>query len=135
MVSLKSVILLISLLLSGSLARYGCRLCKGRSSFAFTNPVSKVAAEKFLKDSMGTCATGGQYIITSNDASECVGSNCKVYDFWLTVYRYCGNGSKVTLSKFDHGSGGIVAHLEYLELHCTQSVECAETCVCAQCGC
>lgn len=133
---IKFAIFVFSVLLSTSYARNGCRLCSGTYSLYFDNGIDAAAARANLESKLGTCATGKQFLIKSATPLLCQGINCKKWVFDMDIYRFCGNGKAALRARDKRCSRpNQCFYADDLNLHCTQSVGCAETCHCNECGC
>lgn len=129
----------LSLIFGTAVARNGCRQCTGSIKLNFKNYVSLYELSTYLDGSLGRCATGKQYDRTLIAEYGCMTANyeviCKNWNIGLKVWRYCGNGGKVSLRQDNVCVGNICVSLDQLELKCSKSVDCKETCDCDLCGC
>lgn len=126
-----------------------CRACLGYQRVYFDYYVSEEVASTFWKASTGPCMTGNDFNLLGTQTEECmqictqkVGdrcvkmeNGCKSWNFNLKIWRYCGNGGSVKLTKGKHCAGGICADQDTLTLTCNPSVDCHGDCNCRQCGC
>lgn len=145
----KVAFILFTVFASHVASKDGCRQCTGFSTLSFTDYISEAQAWTFLKNSIGTCATGSDVEVTrsvpidckSSCAGEdnlCIGPGvliCRSWVFHLTVWRFCGNGGSVSLNKGSVCDGQICATTNYLGMDCHKSVVCKSRCNCANCGC
>lgn len=132
-------VLIFSTIVGSVTARNGCRQCTGILTYNLTGYITEKQARDELVNSLGTCGTGHQYIITSVKSDGCLTSDlnrCRKWDFGLTIYRYCGNGGGVNRGRNVICDGSPRCFYgEYLQLICTHSVECVGKCDCTECAC
>lgn len=126
---------MFSLLAACAFADNSCRQCSGQILMIFASYLSEAQATQFLKTSLGSCATGNDYVLLKPGSNDCMGNRCKDWFFSIVAWRYCGNGPKVVIKKDNHGIGDVLAYQDYMTLVCTKSVRCHGDCNCAQCGC
>lgn len=134
----EALLLVLSVFTELAASRNGCRRCGGGYQFLFNDYFDEARARDFLKGSLSFCATGSQFLVTGVQINNCVtpGSRqCKFWNFDLEVYRYCGNGSSVTVGRSSYCVGTVCARAQYLSLKCSESVDCKERCNCYDCGC
>lgn len=149
----KSLFAFILLLAGFALSHNSCRLCAGDQRIIFDKFTFENEAVAFLKASLGNCATGADFEITRVRRQNCVDPcttgvvktwtncaafgnfACKYYIFDVKIWRYCGNGGFVRLTKGGHCIGPRCATLDTLAISCTKSVECRGDCDCVACGC
>lgn len=133
---IKLFFILFSFYASSTLARNGCRRCTGTYTFTLDKGLNEAAARDRLATSLGTCATGKQYLVKAVRSVDCKNGVCNQWAFDLTIYRYCGNGSKVLRAKDRKCTSPTGCFFgDYLQLNCVESVDCAETCHCWECAC
>lgn len=151
MITFTKLLVVLTTLLAVRAGKNSCRQCVGSQSLLFNAYTHPIDALNLFESSLGSCATGKDYEVTSvvedNCTEPCLDpvpyrecrnrapKVCKKYTFNLKVWRYCGNGGSVSLRKTNHCSAGVCSASDYLSLTCYQSVECRGDCNCAQCGC
>lgn len=131
----KVALILVSVLASAVLARNGCRQCSGEQTFILDQAVNVAQAKDYLSRKLAGCATGGDYFVKSVSSMDCDGALCRIWKFGLDVFRYCGNGSKVSRTRDQKCTASGCYFADYLDLDCTRSVTCSDRCDCTECGC
>lgn len=148
----KALFILVAVFSSNVLGGHNsCRQCSGKQVMLFNNHITQDQATSFFRNSIGSCATGGQLNIDQVEADACQfdclkwnGSQCALHGgpmrcskwvFWIKVWRYCGNGGAVNITNTQHCSAGVCTTSDTLSMTCNRSVECRGDCNCAQCGC
>lgn len=150
---IKILLAFLSIFASLVAANNSCRQCSGYQHITFNNKVTEQQALSFFRSSLGSCATGNDYYLEKVQSSNCyyppatqyVGGKtdytvytaptCLDWTFTVKIWRYCGNGGKVTLRRTQNCISGVCASINNLELVCYKSVQCRGTCNCAECGC
>lgn len=149
-----SVTALVAVFWGFVVARNGCRQCTGTHSIRFNGYANELQATSFLHATLGSCATGNDLeslvILATECTLPCIEAQysptkrkclkygplaCKAWEFDLTVWRYCGNGGAVSVTKGNHNIDTWYVEEDTLQLTCVKSVECRGTCHCNQCGC
>lgn len=130
--------ILISLLLSNVVARNGCRQCFGEYSITFTYPVGRDVADNVVSPGVAGCATGDNWETTAaRSAGICLTTTgptaCTTWIYAINVWRYCGNGGSVSLSKPRVCSPAGYCGVSKLTMSCRKSVECIGKCEPKQC--
>lgn len=131
------------LLVTSVIGSNGCRLCTGDKTLTFDNFVVQDVAQAFLGNSFDGCVTGAEFEVTdvtpggNNILTSCLanGVACKEWKFKLDIYRYCGNGGGVQMTKGRKCVGPVCALSDFLDLKCNRSVRCGSDCDCKNCGC
>lgn len=136
---LKALTILIFFFLEQATSLKSCRQCSGAERITFNTYVSYDQSLAFFRTSLGGCATGNDYLVLVSYFSDCMSHTgpplCKYWVYVVKIWRYCGNGGRVSLDKGIHCSDNLCAIYDNLSLSCTKSVECRGECTCAQCGC
>lgn len=151
---LESMLVLVSLLVTLTLGKNGCRQCIGSQQIGFDYFNTRENALAFFRASLGNCATGSDYEIQSVEPSVCLrecasgsggaqlsecteykDTKCRAWLFKVKVWRYCGNGPSVSLKKGKYCIGSKCVTGDTLELQCKNSVDCMAACNCKKCGC
>lgn len=105
-----------------------CRQCHGFQTITFVNKVTTAQATNFMKKSLGSCATGGDYAISS------ITQDGLKFTFGLQIWRYCGTGGSNWVNKKDHCIDKICSVADSRRLTCTKSVKCGYSSDCYSCG-
>lgn len=152
MFNVAQVVTLLALFSGEAVAKRGCRQCKGTHHAVFTGYAGESEALAFFRNSLGKCATGGDYEILDIVPKSCVdpcpesirrekncvnrGTDmCMEYILYYTVWRFCGNGPSVFINRGNHCSAGLCSSTDILSLTCNLSVGCNEECDCKKCAC
>lgn len=124
---LKSGLVFLTLCL-GLTSAFKCRQCTGTQTITFVNSVTLEQATDFMRDSLGYCATGGEYQITN------VSQTGLKFVFTLHIWRYCGTGGSNVVNRGGHCYNKMCSILDKRELTCTRTVKCADEGNCTDCN-
>lgn len=134
----RSILLLVAIFAGLAVSRDGCRQCIGHQKITFGTAATELDATNFFKKSLSGCASNGEMIIKSVTPGDCSTYKgfqvCKSWDFYIFIWRYCGNGGSNFVDKGAHCIDGVCSSTDIRTLTCNRSVECRSDCSKYNCG-
>lgn len=108
--------------------RARCIQCEGHQIITFPRDVTIQVALDYLKASLESCATGGDYLVTN------ITPNGRTWTFDLKVWRYCGYNKSSFVDKKNFCHNSICAVSDQRSLTCGERVWCIGDCKVGNCG-